>query len=54
MVDGEKERAALGHGPVKYHGKWPFVRVYGFQVSYFTSFVPCYHPSCRKLVAKVD
>lgn len=31
MVDREKERAALGHGPVKYHGKWPFVRVYGFQ-----------------------
>ncbi|KAE9462532.1 hypothetical protein C3L33_05565, partial [Rhododendron williamsianum] len=31
MVDREKEKAALGHGPVKYHGKWPFVRVYGIQ-----------------------
>ncbi|KAF7153035.1 hypothetical protein RHSIM_Rhsim01G0023500 [Rhododendron simsii] len=31
MEDREKEKAALGHGPVKYHGKWPFVRVYGIQ-----------------------
>jgi hypothetical protein len=32
MLDREKEREALGHGPVKYHGKWPFKRVYGIQV----------------------
>lgn len=32
MVDREKEREALGHHPVKYHGKWPFKRVYGIQV----------------------
>ncbi|PSS14385.1 Post-GPI attachment to proteins factor 3 like [Actinidia chinensis var. chinensis] len=31
MVDREKDRAALGHGPVKYHGKWPFKHVYGIQ-----------------------
>ncbi|KAL6998960.1 hypothetical protein U1Q18_000127 [Sarracenia purpurea var. burkii] len=31
MVDREKERAKLGHTPVKYHGKWPFMRVYGIQ-----------------------
>lgn len=31
MLDREKEREALGHGPVKYHGKWPFKRVYGIQ-----------------------
>ncbi|XP_048229262.1 uncharacterized protein LOC8272619 isoform X2 [Ricinus communis] len=33
MLDREKEREALGHGPVKYHGKWPFNRVYGIQFS---------------------
>ncbi|KAB2636261.1 post-GPI attachment to proteins factor 3-like [Pyrus ussuriensis x Pyrus communis] len=32
MVDREKEREAAGNGPVKYHGKWPFKRVYGIQV----------------------
>ncbi|XP_065865110.1 uncharacterized protein [Euphorbia lathyris] len=31
MLDREKEREASGHGPVKYHGKWPFKRVYGIQ-----------------------
>lgn len=31
MVDREIKRDALGHGPVKYHGKWPFIRVYGIQ-----------------------
>ncbi|RVW93438.1 Post-GPI attachment to proteins factor 3 [Vitis vinifera] len=31
MLDREKEREALGNGPVKYHGKWPFKRVYGIQ-----------------------
>uniref|UniRef100_A0A5B7BX75 Post-GPI attachment to proteins factor 3 n=1 Tax=Davidia involucrata TaxID=16924 RepID=A0A5B7BX75_DAVIN len=31
MLDREQEKAALGHGPVKYHGKWPFKRVYGIQ-----------------------
>lgn len=32
MLDREKEREASGNGPVKYHGKWPFKRVYGIQV----------------------
>ena len=42
MVDREKDRAALGHGPVKYHGKWPFKRVYGIQVCCYNcySFLP--------------
>ncbi|GAV64115.1 Per1 domain-containing protein, partial [Cephalotus follicularis] len=31
MIDREKDREALGIGPVKYHGKWPFQRVYGIQ-----------------------
>ncbi|KAA8544969.1 hypothetical protein F0562_019814 [Nyssa sinensis] len=31
MLDREEEKTALGHGPVKYHGKWPFKRVYGIQ-----------------------
>ncbi|KAK8261394.1 hypothetical protein V6Z12_D13G184200 [Gossypium hirsutum] len=31
MIDREKEREAVGHGPVKYHGKWPFTRVFGIQ-----------------------
>ncbi|KAI4333332.1 hypothetical protein L6164_018160 [Bauhinia variegata] len=31
MLDREKERALLGNGPVKYHGKWPFRRIFGMQ-----------------------
>lgn len=31
MHDREIERAALNQGPVKYHGKWPFKRLYGLQ-----------------------
>lgn len=31
MLDRESEREVLGSGPVKYHGKWPFKRVYGLQ-----------------------
>ncbi|GLT71217.1 hypothetical protein SLA2020_432510 [Shorea laevis] len=31
MMDREKERESDGDGPVKYHGKWPFTRVYGIQ-----------------------
>ncbi|XVE52893.1 hypothetical protein DITRI_Ditri02bG0160700 [Diplodiscus trichospermus] len=31
MIDREKEREALGYGPIKYHGKWPFRRVFGIQ-----------------------
>lgn len=34
MLDREKEREALGRVPVKYHGKWPFKRVYGIQVCF--------------------
>lgn len=37
MVDTEKERAALGLGIVKYHGKWPFKRVLGMQVCLYQS-----------------
>ncbi|PWA39422.1 per1-like family protein [Artemisia annua] len=31
MLSRENDRAASGHGPVKYHGKWPFKRVFGVQ-----------------------
>uniref|UniRef100_A0A2N9FVM2 Post-GPI attachment to proteins factor 3 n=1 Tax=Fagus sylvatica TaxID=28930 RepID=A0A2N9FVM2_FAGSY len=31
MLAREDEREQLGHKPVKYHGKWPFWRVYGIQ-----------------------
>ncbi|KAG9136564.1 hypothetical protein Leryth_014400 [Lithospermum erythrorhizon] len=31
MLEREKHREAQGLGPVKYHGKWPFQRIYGFQ-----------------------
>lgn len=31
MVERERERQALGNGPVKYHGKWPFKRIFGLQ-----------------------
>ncbi|CAI9092158.1 OLC1v1027336C1 [Oldenlandia corymbosa var. corymbosa] len=31
MLDREEERKKLGYKPVKYHGKWPFCRVYGIQ-----------------------
>lgn len=32
MLSREEERTKLGDKPVKYHGKWPFQRVYGIQV----------------------
>jgi hypothetical protein len=32
MLDREKENQSLNLGPVKYHGKWPFKRIYGMQV----------------------
>ncbi|KAJ1395806.1 Per1-like [Sesbania bispinosa] len=31
MIDREKERELLNESPVKYHGKWPFKRIYGIQ-----------------------
>ncbi|XP_027344057.1 post-GPI attachment to proteins factor 3 [Abrus precatorius] len=31
MLDIEEERQLLGESPVKYHGKWPFKRIYGIQ-----------------------
>lgn len=31
MVKRESDREILGQKPVKYHGKWPFKRVFGFQ-----------------------
>ncbi|CAN1157952.1 Post-GPI attachment to proteins factor 3 [Linum perenne] len=31
MITREAEREKLGYGPMKYHGKWPFKRVYGIQ-----------------------
>jgi post-GPI attachment to proteins factor 3 len=33
MMQREGERQSLDLGPVKYHGKWPFLRVFVFQVS---------------------
>lgn len=35
MLAREEEREKLGDKPVKYHGKWPFQRVYGIQVFNF-------------------
>lgn len=40
MLDRELERAAHNQGPLKYHGKWPFKRLYGLQVCKFTSYTP--------------
>lgn len=34
MVKRESQREALGYHPVKYHGKWPFKRIYGIQVCF--------------------
>ncbi|MCI00796.1 post-GPI attachment to proteins factor 3-like, partial [Trifolium medium] len=34
MLDREKENELLNLGPVKYHGKWPFKRIYGIQNLY--------------------
>ncbi|CAL1391244.1 unnamed protein product [Linum trigynum] len=31
MLAREEERAKHGYGPLKYHGKWPFKRVFGIQ-----------------------
>ncbi|GAB2265268.1 hypothetical protein Dimus_000336 [Dionaea muscipula] len=31
MLAREEERKKLGQKPAKYHGKWPFLRVYGIQ-----------------------
>lgn len=32
MMQSEYQREKLGLGPAKYHGKWPFKRVFVFQV----------------------
>lgn len=32
MMQREEERRLQGLGPVKYHGKWPFLRIFVFQV----------------------
>lgn len=34
MLNREKERELLNKDPEKYHGKWPFKRIYGIQVCY--------------------
>lgn len=40
MMQREEERRLQGLGPVKYHGKWPFLRIFVFQVLIvFPSFV---------------
>ncbi|KAK9724549.1 hypothetical protein RND81_05G081400 [Saponaria officinalis] len=31
MLAREEERKTLGENPIKYHGRWPYRRVYGFQ-----------------------
>ncbi|CAM8957753.1 unnamed protein product [Rhodiola kirilowii] len=31
MLDRETERGLVGGAPIKYHGKWPFTRVFGVQ-----------------------
>ena len=37
MLAREEERSNVGDKPVKYHGKWPFRRVYGIQVCPMTT-----------------
>lgn len=39
MMQREEERQSLGLSPVKYHGKWPFERVFVFQVCHFVCLV---------------
>ena len=34
MLVREEEREKLGEKPNKYHGKWPFRRVFGIQVGF--------------------
>jgi len=34
MMQREGERQSLGMTPVKYHGKWPFLRISVFQLHY--------------------
>lgn len=43
MLMREEEREKLGGKPVKYHGKWPFIRVYGIQVFLHFSIVVLYN-----------
>ncbi|KAK4777284.1 hypothetical protein SAY87_017471 [Trapa incisa] len=31
MLSREEERNKIGQSPIKYHGKWPFQRIYGIQ-----------------------
>ncbi|XP_021841098.2 uncharacterized protein [Spinacia oleracea] len=38
MLAREEERRKLGEKPVKYHGRWPFRRVYGIQEPVSVSF----------------
>ncbi|KAL2893858.1 Post-GPI attachment to proteins factor 3 [Bienertia sinuspersici] len=38
MVDREGKRQLLGHDPVKYHGKWPFKRVFRLQFIFSGTF----------------
>ena len=47
MLAREEEREKLGDKPVKYHGKWPFQRVYGIQVFDFVL-------SCQKRFLVLD
>lgn len=45
MLNREKLRAEYELPPVKYHGKWPFTRVYGIQVCLY---LLCFYMPCRK------
>ncbi|KAL3627098.1 hypothetical protein CASFOL_028461 [Castilleja foliolosa] len=38
MLNREQERAQIGEGPIKYHGKWPIQRLLGFQEPLFVLF----------------
>lgn len=46
MLNREKLRAEYDLPPVKYHGKWPFTRVYGIQVCLY---VLCFYIPSRKI-----
>lgn len=46
MLVREEEREKLGDKPDKYHGKWPFRRVFGIQVGVF----PFPHINCYCMI----
>lgn len=54
MLAREEERTKLGEKPVKYHGKWPFRRVYGIQVLFMNLSYESFRGNSAKLVLVFD